>query len=107
MNCASVLARSTVGMQIEPLGDKQMQRERKQYSAPLLSTKPGKIKALRGMRDRGATDVPGKRVKRGLLNSASPQDKVRLGLPQHALRFIFPQLWPKALANDPDKPIKK
>lgn len=94
-------------MQIELVGDKRMQRERKQYSAPLVSTKPGEIKALRGMRDRSATDVPGKRGKRGLLKPDSPQDKVRLGLPQHALRFIFPQLWPKALANDPDKPIKK
>ena len=84
-----------------------MQREPKQYSAPLVSTKPGKIKALRGMRDRSATDALGKRVKRGLLKSDSPQGKLRLGLPQHALRFIFPQLWPKALANDPDKPIKK
>lgn len=72
-------------MQIEPVGDKRMQREPKQYSAPLVSTKPPEIKALRGMRDRGATDVPGKRVKRGLLNSDSPQDKVRLGLPPHAL----------------------
>ena len=34
-----------------------------------------------------------------MLKSASPQGKVRLGLPQHALRFMFPQLWPEAEAD--------
>ncbi|RYH30722.1 MAG: Fic family protein, partial [Alcaligenaceae bacterium] len=38
-------------------------------------------------------------VKRGLLKSDSPQGKVRFGLPQHALRFMFPQLWPEAEAD--------
>lgn len=39
------------------------------------------------------------RVKRGLLRSHSPQGKVRFGLPQHALRSMFPQLWPGANAD--------
>ena len=38
-------------------------------------------------------------VKRGLLKSDSPQGKVRFGLPQHALCFLFPQLWPEAEAD--------
>jgi len=48
------------------------------------------------MSDRGATDALGALVKRGLLKSDSPQGKVRFGLPQHAPRFMFPQLWHEA-----------
>lgn len=51
------------------------------------------------MSDRGTTDALGKPVKRGLLTPDSPQGKVRFGLPQHALRFMFPQLWPEAKAD--------
>ena len=56
----------------------------------------GDFKSMLGMSDRGATDALGALVKRGLLKSDSPQGKVRFGLPQHALRFLFPQLWPEA-----------
>ncbi len=59
----------------------------------------GDFKALLGMGDRSATDALGALVKRGLLKSDSPQGKVRFGLPQHALRFLFPQLWPEAEAD--------
>jgi len=59
----------------------------------------GDFKAMLGMSDRGATDVLGALVKRGLLKSDSPQGKVRFGLPQHALRFLFPRLWPEAEAD--------
>jgi Fic family protein len=59
----------------------------------------GDFKAMLGMSDRGATDALGTLVKRGLLKSDSPQGKVRFGLPQHALRFLFPQLWPEAEAD--------
>lgn len=59
----------------------------------------GDFKAMLGMSDRGATDALGALVKRGLLKSDSPQGKVRFGLPQHALRFLFPQLWPEAEAD--------
>lgn len=31
-----------------------------------------------------------------LLATDSPYDKLRLGVPQHALRFYFPSLWPEA-----------
>ena len=59
----------------------------------------GDFKAMLGMSDRGATDALSASVKRGLLQSDSPQGKVRFGLPQLALRFVFPQLWPEAEAE--------
>ena len=59
----------------------------------------GDFKTMLGMGDRGATDALGALLKRGLLKSDSPQGKVRFGLPQHALRFLFPQLWPEAEAD--------
>ena len=59
----------------------------------------GDFKAMLGMSDRGATDALGALVRRGLLKSDSPQGRVRFGLPQHALRFLFPQLWPEAEAD--------
>lgn len=63
----------------------------------------GDFKAMLGISDRAATDALGALVKRGLLKSDSPQGKVRFGLPQHALRFLFPRLWPEAEADaEPD-----
>lgn len=56
----------------------------------------GDFKAMLGMSECTGTDVLGALVKRGLLKSDSPQGKVRFGLPQHALRFLFPKLWPEA-----------
>lgn len=59
----------------------------------------GDFKSMLGMSDRSATDALGALIKRGLLKSASPQGKVRFGLPQHALRFVMPGLWPEAEAD--------
>ena len=59
----------------------------------------GDFKSMLSMSDRGATDALGALIKRGLLKSDSPQGKVRFGLPQHALRFLFPRLWPEAEAD--------
>lgn len=59
----------------------------------------GDFKAMLGMGERSATDALGALVKRGFLKSDSPQGKVRFGLPQHALRFLFPRLWPEAEAD--------
>ena len=59
----------------------------------------GDFKSMLGMSDRGATDALGALVKRGLLKSDSPQGKVRFGLPQHGLRFLFPRLWLEAEAD--------
>jgi hypothetical protein len=36
---------------------------------------------------------------RGLLVTDSPHGKLRFGVPQHALRFYFPHLWPEAEAG--------
>lgn len=59
----------------------------------------GDFKAMLGISDRAATDALGALVQRGLLKSDSPQGKVRFGMPQHALRFLFPRLWPEAEAD--------
>lgn len=59
----------------------------------------GDFKNMLGMGERSATDALGALVRRGLLKSDSPQGKVRFGLPQHALRFLFPKLWPEAEAD--------
>lgn len=59
----------------------------------------GEFKSMLGISDRAATDALGALVRRGLLKSDSPQGKVRFGLPQHALRFLFPRLWPEAEAD--------
>lgn len=63
----------------------------------------GDFKAKPGISDRGATDALGALVKRGLLQSDSPQGKLRFGLPQHALRFLFPHLWPEAEADEANR----
>ncbi|HEY8357301.1 MAG TPA: Fic family protein, partial [Ramlibacter sp.] len=59
----------------------------------------GEFKGMLGLGERNATDALGALVRRGLLQSDSPQGKVRFGLPQHALRFLFPRLWPEAEAD--------
>ena len=56
----------------------------------------GEFKSMLGLGERSATDVTSALLRRGLLKSDSPQGKVRFGLPQHALRFLFPKLWPEA-----------
>jgi Fic family protein len=57
------------------------------------------FKALLGLGDRLATAQVSALLKRGLLLTDSPHGKVRLGVPQHALRFYFPHLWPEAEAQ--------
>jgi len=64
----------------------------------------GDFKTLLGLGERNATDALGALIKRGLLVSDTPQGKVRFGLPQHALRFLFPQLWPEAEADSANLP---
>lgn len=52
-----------------------------------------------GLSERLATAQVSALIKRGLLLTDSPYGKVRLGVPQHALRFYFPSLWPEAEAQ--------
>ncbi len=57
------------------------------------------FKAMLGLGDRLATAQVSALLKRGLLASDSPYGKLRFGVPQHALRFYFPGLWPEAEAG--------
>lgn len=54
------------------------------------------FKAMLGLGERLATAQISTLLKRGLLQSDTPYGKLRLGVPQHALRFYFPKLWPEA-----------
>ncbi len=54
------------------------------------------FKALLGLGERLATAQVTALLKRGLLTSDTPYGKLRFGVPQHALRFYFPGLWPEA-----------
>jgi Fic family protein len=56
------------------------------------------FKAMLDLGERLATAQVSALLKRGLLESDSPHGKLRLGVPQHALRFYFPKLWPEAEA---------
>lgn len=57
------------------------------------------FKAMLGLGERLATAQVSALLKRGLLESDTPYGKLRLGVPQHALRFYFPRLWPEAEAQ--------
>lgn len=54
------------------------------------------FKAMLGLGDRQASAQVSALLSRGLLLSDSPYGKLRFGVPQHALRFYFPKLWPEA-----------
>lgn len=56
------------------------------------------FKAMLSLGERLATAQVSALLKRGLLESDSPHGRLRLGVPQHALRFYFPKLWPEAEA---------
>jgi Fic family protein len=59
----------------------------------------GDFKTMTGLGDRVATDLIGALVRRGFLKSNRQNGKVRFGIPQHSLRFLFPHLWPEAEIN--------
>ncbi len=59
------------------------------------------FKAMLGLGDRLATAQVSALLSRGLLLSDTPYGKLRFGVPQHALRFYFPRLWPEAEAQSP------
>lgn len=63
------------------------------------SLERGEFKTMSGLGDRVATAALGALLRRGLLVSDSPQGRVRFGVPMHALRFLFPALWPEAEAD--------
>ena len=57
------------------------------------------FKAMLGLGERLATAQVAALLKRGLVETDSPYGKLRFGVPQHALRFYFPRLWPEAEAG--------
>jgi Fic family protein len=57
------------------------------------------FKGMLGLGDRLATAQVAALLKRRLLVTDSPHGKLRFGVPQHALRFYFPHLWPEAEAG--------
>jgi len=57
------------------------------------------FKAMLGLGERQATGQVTALLKRGLLVTDSPYGRLRFGVPQHALRFYFPGLWPEAEAG--------
>jgi len=57
------------------------------------------FKGLLGLGERLATAQVSALLERGLLVTDSPHGKLRFGVPQHALRFYFPRLWPEAEAS--------
>jgi Fic family protein len=59
----------------------------------------GEFKTMTGLGERTAVSALSALIRRGLLESDTPQGKVRFGLPLHALRFYFPALWPEAEAD--------
>jgi Fic family protein len=56
------------------------------------------FKLMLGLGERAASAQVSALLQRGLLQSDSPYGKLRMGVPQHALRFYFPRLWPEAEA---------
>ena len=57
------------------------------------------FKGMLGLGERLATAQVSALLKRGLLESDSTYGSLRFGVPQHALRFYFPRLWPEAEAQ--------
>ena len=57
------------------------------------------FKAMLGLSERLATAQVTALLKRGLLVTDSSHGKLRFCVPQHALRFYFPSLWPEAEAG--------
>lgn len=54
------------------------------------------FKTMTGLRDRTATALVSALLERGFLASDTPYGDVRFAIPDHALRFYFPALWPEA-----------
>ena len=54
------------------------------------------FKAMTGLGDRLAIDLVSSLLRTGYLASDSAYGKLRFAIPRHALRFLFPALWPEA-----------
>lgn len=54
------------------------------------------FKTMTTLKDRLATELTSSLLKSGYLATDSPYGSVRFAVPRHALRFLFPKLWPEA-----------
>jgi hypothetical protein len=54
------------------------------------------FKTMSGLGDRLATELVSSLLRTGYVASDSPYGKLRFAIPRHALRFLFPALWPEA-----------
>jgi Fic family protein len=54
------------------------------------------FKAMTGLGERVASALISSLLRRGYLASDSPYGELRFAIPDHALRFYFPALWPEA-----------
>ena len=54
------------------------------------------FKAMTGLGDRKATQLVSDLLREGFLKTDSPYGAVRFAIPNRALRFYFPSLWPEA-----------
>jgi Fic family protein len=59
----------------------------------------GEFKQITGLASRTAERLLQALEKRGLVRSDTPKGKLIFGVPFHALRFYFPNLWPEAEAQ--------
>ena len=59
----------------------------------------GEFKQITGLASRTAERLLTALEKRGLVRSDTPKGKLIFGVPFHALRFYFPNLWPEAEAQ--------
>jgi Fic family protein len=59
----------------------------------------GAFKQLTGLAPRTAERLMEGLTQRELIRSDTPRGKLHFGIPQHALRFYFPSLWPEAEAQ--------
>jgi DNA-binding MarR family transcriptional regulator len=59
----------------------------------------GEFKQITGLGIRTAERLLAALEKRGLVRSDTPKGKLIFGVPFHALRFYFPNLWPEAEAQ--------
>jgi len=59
----------------------------------------GEAAALTGYSDRAGRDIIGALLKEGLLESDSPKGPVRIGLPMHAVAYLFPGVFPEEISD--------
>lgn len=65
------------------------------------------FKAMTGLGERVATSLVSALLERGFLASDTPYGELRFAIPDHALRFYFPALWPEAEQEQAQRPAPR